>query len=439
MNHLARIQDVLPGPYAVAADAVLTQLLDVVALELETFQEDLDRMRQCHWIRFAYRLADAEKLAALMGITRLPWEGLQQFRERLLPLISARLQGALGPSEIKGFTYEYLLRSEQVLGCVFVPGLQRTPFENAFEPAAERPHMRHLELKENPERLRVSATLQARAGRVPYLHRWRETNKGLTETTISLRIAGLSGGRTSVPVLVNETTGDLIGYAGRIAFGQRLVVESSGGGERLTSATLDGVDVTHRLFSLAGFSLGVPFAKGDLDAQPRLPRLQRGANDFIFLSVGLYDIRGLNRFFFAMAGKDLYEGVFDQTFFEQSLFPSGPVACLDMDWVETEPASFELRVPRCVVVEPFKLVASSTVRTYEQLEDGLRDAIGQLHAAGVRADVRFVPFVEVQQQRVKVTLPWKVLERELGPVGTTEGVDQGGRFGESSLGGSRFE
>jgi hypothetical protein len=91
------------------------------------------------------------------------------------------------------------------------------------------------------------------------------------------------------------------------------------------------------------------------------------------------------------------------------------------------------------VVEPLELVVASTSRTYEQLEEGLRDAIGQLHAAGVRADVRFVPFVETQEQRVKVTLPWKVIDREIGPSGGIEGVDLGGRFGESSLGGSRFE
>lgn len=437
MNHLARIQEVLPGPYSVAADAVLTRLLDVVALELETFQEDLDRMRQCHWIRFAYRLADAEKLAALMGIARLPWEGLAQFRERLLPLIVARLRGALGPDEIKGFAYEYLLRSEQVLGCVLVPGLQHTSLEQAFASSGERPLWRPLELRENPQRLRASATLQARSGRVPYLYRWQETNKGLTETAIGFSISGLAGGRTSVPVLVNLASGELIGYAGRIAFGQTLVV--TGGDARAATATLDGVDVTHRLFSMAGFILGKPFAKADLDAQAKIPRLLRGANDFIFLSVGLYDIRGLNQFFFAIAGQDLYEGVFDQTFFGQALFPSGPVAHLEMEWVETEPASFELRVPRGVVVEPFGPTAGAAAHTYEQVEDGLRDAIGQLHAAGVRADVRFVPFVEAQPQRVKVTLPWVVLDREVGPTGFTAGTELGGRFGESSLGGSRFE
>jgi len=438
MKHLERLLDLLPGAYAVAGDAVLTSLLDVVALELETFQEDLDLMRQCHWIRSVYRLADAEKLAALVGIQRLPWEALEMFRERILALVAARLQGALGPVEIKRFVFEYIRKSEDVLGCTFVPGLRKLDFAHAFPTEDEPPRFGVLELRENPRRVRASGALQARSGRVPYLHRWSESNRGLDETVATFRVSGLPGGRTSVPVLVNETTGDLIGYAGRIPFGRTLVLQAGDSAGRPVRATLDGADVTGRVFGMEGFTLGVPFTPAQLDTQPRLPRLARGANEWIFLCLGLYDLRGLNNFFFAMAGRGLYEAVFDRTFFDQALFPSGPVATLEMDWIETTPACFEVHVPRWIVSEPLDGVASSAPRPYEQVAAGLVDTIRQLHAAGVRAEVQFEPFVERQPQQVRVSLPWKMLERETGPSGTVE-LTLGGRFGESPLGGARYE
>jgi hypothetical protein len=446
VNHLARIQEHLPGPYALAEDAVLTRLLDVVALEFEAFQEDLDRMRQSHWIRFAYRLADAEKLGALVGVARLPWENLQTFRARLLPLVKSRLAGALGPLEIKRFVYDYLNESERALSdvdgrlaCLLVPGLQRVAFEQAFGPVPDRPLFRPLELRENPQRLKASGVLAARSGRVPYLYRWEEKNRGLDDTWARFRITGLFGGRTTVPVLVNETTGDLMGYAGQLPFGQTLVIEGEEETAETARATLNGADVSDRLFSMRGFTLGVPFTRQDLDEAPLLPRLARGTNAWIFLLVGLYDIRGLNHFFFAIAGKNLREGVFDEAFFNQALFPSGTVARLEMDWVETEPACFEVRVPRYLVAEPSQLAAVQEERPYRQVAEGLAVSNRELHAAGVKAEVRFVPFVETQRQKVRVTLPWKVMDPEKGTAGSGDVVFAGGRFGESSLGGSRFE
>jgi hypothetical protein len=431
MNALGRIQEMLPGPYALSSDAVLSRFLGTVALDLEAFQEDLERVRRSHWINFVYRSADAEKLAALVGITRLPWEELDLFRERLLLLVRARLNGAFGPNEVRNFTYDYLSRAQEILDCTFVPGLTRRSAEQAFAGL--------LELKENPDRHRVSPTLQARAGRVPYLLRWTETNEGLSDTVATLHFTGLLAGRTTSPVIVNLTTGELIGYAGRMAFGETLEIKAKSAEDRTAIARLNGVDVSQRLYSLTGFELGVPFAPADLDAKPRMPGLVRGDNGFVLLSIGFYDLRGLNRFFFALAGKELREGAFGETFFDQALFPSGTVGILAMSWTETEPASFEVRVPRGVVVQPTLLGAAETTRPYEQVEAGLRDAIGQLHAAGVSAVARFVPFTEQQRQEVRVTLPWKVIEREHGPAGVTESVELGGRFGESSLGGSRFE
>ena len=437
MNHRERMLEVLPAPYTAEPDSVLAALLNGFALEMEAFEEDLERMRQSHWIRTASRLADAEKLGALVGVPRLPWEGLDAYRARLSALVAARLQGSLGPGEVRRFVFEYLRSAQEALGSTLAPGLPDR-VELAYAPPPDRPLFRPLALAENPPRLRTSAALQARGGRVPYLFRWQEVNRGLDATAARFHVTGVPGGRPAVPVLVNLTTGDLAGYAGEVPLGHTLSVGPSPAGAGLAAATLEGNDVTASLFTVQGFRLGVPFRKQDFDPRPRLPRMARGENQWIFLSVGLYDVRGLDRFFFAVAGDDLREGVFDETGFDQSLFPSNTVARLEMEWVETEPASFEVRVPRPFVVGP----AGQTLdggRPHELVAAALAASVQELRAAGVKAEVRLEPFAEIQPQRIRVQLPWVILPPERGPSGAGEDVGLGGRFGESGLGGARFE
>jgi hypothetical protein len=320
-----------------------------------------------------------------------------------------------------------------------VPGLQRVPADQAFAPVPDRPLFRPLGFVENPHRRKTSGRLTARGGNVPYLYRWSESNKGLDQTVAMFAVTGKIAGKTTVPILVNLTTGDLIGFARPLRFGHRLEVNPAAGSDVLASATLNGADATAHLFSLRGFTLGVPFTPADFDAQPQLPRMARGANDWIYLSVGMYDVKGLNHFFFSIADGKLYEAVFEQTLFDHSLFPSGDVARLEMRWIETEPASFEVHVPRYLVIEPRGITEAEAVPMYQQIDDGLRSAIADLRAAGVRSDVKFVPFVDTQPQRIRVTLPWVVTDRQIGSAGIDDCVALGGHFGETKIGGSRFE
>ena len=422
MSVLARLLDLLPAPYSAAPDAILSQLLNALALELEVLQEDL------------------EKLAALVGIARLPWESLVHFRARLLPLVEARLSGAVAPGDIREFVYDYLSRAEQATGATLLPGLRELTLAESYEPPADRPLLRPLALVENPARSRRSNLLLSKGGLVPYLYRWTERNAGLEEASASFAVTGLSERRTAVPILVNLTTGDLLGYADALAGGRTVVIRPAGQADdpRAARATIDGADLTEKLFSVSGFQLGVPFELDDLDPAPRLPRLARGDNDWIFLSVGLYDVRGLNRFFFAIADEQLREAVFDETFFDHSLFPSGPVARLQMEWTEVEPASFEVRVPRYLVIEPAGSGAGGA-RPYQQVGEALAASVQELRAAGVRAETRFEPFVEVQPQRPRAQLPWVVIEPERASAGRRDEVSLGARFGESGLGEGRLE
>lgn len=438
MTTLERILELLPLPYTVALDSTLAGLLGSFALEFDAIAEDLDRLRRTHWINQAYRLEDAAKLGALLGIPPLAWETLETYRARLLPLAAARLGGALAPGDIRTFVHDYLRRASDALDSILVPGLPVT-VEDSFRTLPDRTLWRPLALVENPTRTHSSDTLAARRGLVPVLFRWSETNHGLDDTVVSIRVAGLSGRRTAVPVLANLTTGDMLLFADRVLPGAELEITALAGAAnpRQAKATLDGSDVTHKLHSLGGLRLGTPFTPNEYDAAPLLPRLARGQNDWIFLSVGLYDVHGLDHVFYALADSALHEVVLDQTSFDHALFPSGPLAQVSMAWTETEPASFEVQVPRAIVVEPAGSAPGST--PHELAAAALERAIGDLHAAGVRAALRFMPFVETQPQAVRHTLPWVTLDPEPGPSGLEAAIDLGGRFGETGLGRGRFE
>ena len=439
MSVVSRLRDLLPPPLTIEPSSVLMRVLDIVALEAEAAHEDLERVRQTHWIRTTSRVEEAEKLGALLDIPRLAGEGLQLYRERLLAMAVARLHGATGAAEIRRFVYDYLIAAEKALDATLVSGLQGTGFDEAFQASSDRPVFQPLELVENPVRRRVSTTLATRRNRTPYLLRWTETNKGLDETFAEIDLRGVFGGRTAVPVLVNITTGELIGFRDVLRFGQRLRIRLAEGAkpiDRIATAMLDGNDVTDRTFSVAGFQLGVPFQTSQIQTATRLPRLVRGPNDWIFLSVAHFDVKGLNRAFLAIADAKLYEGVFDETSFDDSLFPSGELAWISMEWNETEPAVFEVRVPRSTVVEPATTVADEA--PHAVIERGLTDSLRRLHAAGVRSAVRFEPFVERQRQEETFTLPFVVFDPERAPAGT-DAAAVGGRYGETRLGFTRFE
>ena len=419
MTTLDRILDLLPPPYSVAPDSVLAGLLGVFALEFDVVQEDLDRLRRTHWIEQTYRLEDARRLGAIGGVESLPWETLESYRARVLPLIEAELAGALGPREILNFTVEYLWRAEDALESKLLAG--GAPM-----------------LREFPLRQRRSSALATSGGLVPVLHRWTETNRGLDDSVASFRITGLGGRRTAVPLIANLTTGEILLFPDRLLAGAELeILPDEGGDGRAARATLDGADVTAKLKTLSGFTLGTPFSAAQYDAAPRLPRLPRGPSEWMFLSVGLFDVRGLDHFFFALADAELREGRFDETRFDHALFPSGPLARLDMSWSEHEPASFEVDVPRTIVQEPRG--AAPGARPHLLVADALARTIGALHAAGVRATVRYTPFIETQKQQVRHTLPWIWVDPEHGSAGMGDTLELGFHFEETGLGQGRFE
>lgn len=418
MTALDRMQDLLPLPYSVAGDALLTAVLNSCALQVEVMEEDVDRMRRSHWVEQAWRDSDLDRLAALVGVRRFPSEPPPLFRKRIVALVRARLRGGIGPLDVRQFFVEYLHALEEELESKFIHG--GATFDK-------------VTLVENPSRVRRSKQLRDRGGRVSQLFRWRENNGGLDPAPMILRITGVPGG-TANPVVANLTTRELIGYRGYLRRGEAVVIE---GGK----ASISGRDVSDRLFSVTDFTLGTN-QQLDFSKHPS-PSMTRGDNDLFFATLGIWDERAFDRVAFFPDDPDMHEAAFDSTTFDHAIFPLIPIAQLELQWVEHEPASFEVHLPRTVTIEPKTLrqefIASGLTRPpFDEIVDDLGATLPQLRAAGVRAELRLDGFPERQQHVDRFVPGWVVIEPESAPAGTNDRVGTGARFDETALGVSKF-
>lgn len=439
MTALDSLVDLLPPPWTQHPQSVVTALLNVAALELEAGLEDVDRLRRSHGFDTAYRFGDLAKLVALLGVAPLPWEDdLDLLRSRARALIDARLGGSVGKREIARFVVDYLARAGAAVDVEVVRGLPTprswadaypsgtfTPGHDGIDDADDHP----LSFVEWPRRLRASTQL----GTVSYLHRWTERNGGVFAAAPTLEITGLPGGLTAVPIVANLTAGSLIGWRGVVGAGRRLVIRQDG--DRLVAELNDEVsgvrEVTDRLFSAtrtAGQGIG------ELDPQPRLFALRQGDNDLRYLNAGLFDVAGIGHVGFALAPDDLREGVFDETTFDHSLFPAGPVAALAMTWTERVPATFRVGMRRDVVVHR----TGADPQIVDDITDALRRGLDELRAAGVVAELAPHGLHDEQRQHARVSLSWVRVPPERAPSGSDRRFAVSARFGESPLGESRY-
>ncbi len=95
MNRLDAMLDRLPPIYGIDEGTLLRQVLGVIAVDLATWDEDLDRVQRSHWVRTAFTRRDLERLAELVDVQAAPWESEDFFRARLVALTKARLDGAV--------------------------------------------------------------------------------------------------------------------------------------------------------------------------------------------------------------------------------------------------------------------------------------------------------------------------------------------------------
>ena len=396
MNRLDNMLERLPPIYRIERGSLLHQVFELVSLELATFDEDLDRVQRSHWIDHAFDRADLEKIGALCEISPGSWEPDRLYRARLKATIAARLAGSVTRKDLERVLTEILVGAQDVMGLRM---FALRPGASALFATGESERPDEPRFVEFPLARRRSQQLIERGGRLKPLERFTAENRGMGATALELVLRGVAGKRTAVPVIINLTNGCVLGFAGLVRAGAELRVELGANGA--LHATLDGRDVTSRLYSSDRFVTGARFEPVIPDPSPRPIRLERGVNDLWFLSLALYDQPGLDQAMLAMASPDLVQGVFADaraesvSDFDFAVFHQPIAAVLDCWWDEREPASFRFDVPAGAVRRDADDPDAPELER-DHLFGLLQDTVDLLRAAAVRGEVRPRALADVQ-------------------------------------------
>lgn len=417
MNRLDAMLARLPSVWRTEAGSLFHQVLSVAALALASFDEDMDRVQRSHWIDTAFDREDLERLGAMFDLPAAPWEPDRLYRERLQATVAARLRGAVtreaqegaivrilsGAQEALGIRWMALDPSAGTEGSVFHTG----PTERADEPA----------FVEFPEALRRCPSLVAARGLLRPFDQHLLHNRGLGEAPLAGLLRGHPGGRTAVPVWINLTNGQVLGWAGKVACGQslRLVPGPDGG----VAAFLDGVDVSDRLLSGDGFDPDRARQSLRPHPSPRAITLARGPNRLWFFPLALYDAPGLGVTRLAMPGptrataagvRTLGQGTFAAgdspgpgTAWDAAVFHEDPVGVADLWWNERQPAAYRFEVP-CGVVRRTAGRSPTPEVDRERVFGLLQQTVSMLRAAGVDGQVEARPLREVQRSQDRMRL-----------------------------------
>jgi hypothetical protein len=265
------------------------------------------------------------------------------------------------------------------------------------------------------------------------LQQFSVQQRGLDDTPAAFLLTGIGGAPEFVPVIANLTTGQALIFKGSIREGERLWLRPTP--EGAVEATLGNDDVTDRLHSVASIEPGVPWTATETPAQAIT--LVRGENELWFLPVAHFDEPGLDRFLLALADLQMRQGRWEETGFDHSLFYQEAGVQLTMTWVETQPATFAIRLPASMLRNAEGELEESLAER-DRLALSLDRAVESLRPAGVRASLVMEPFREIQGQgdHVDVIAPLRV--HEVGPTGADRMPDAGGVFEVTDFNDSTF-
>lgn len=393
---------------------LVASVLAQPALQLEILDEELIDVQRARHFDSALELDDAAKLAELLDFRPEPWQDLALFRSWVHAQRDAVLeQGGVTIAAILSFLESYAASYQDAVA---------VRFPRARPVLVENPPVRRL--------LRLPLV-----DNITPLSRFSLVNGGLDPTPVSFLLQGLPGGPESVPVIVNLTTGQGLIYLGNIAPGERLWLRA--GPDGLAEGRLERQDVTDRLQTLSNVSPGEPWKRSQVQSPARAIRLERGQNDLWFLPVAHYDALGLDRFLLALADLGLAQGHWDDARFEHAVFAQDAAVSLSASWLETAPASFEVRMA-AQAVRTRPSTVSNPEEARAQLGKALEMGIRRLAAAGVRSAVRLQTFAEVQPQSDHVTAVLPLRLREAGSTGADSIPDVGALFDVTGYGDSTF-
>ncbi len=394
---------------------LVERLLEQPAQQIEIAAGEALDVQRAHFFDDALQLDEVEGLAALLGITREPWQNLLLFRAWVHSQRDAMVEGGgVTADALRGFAGSYSDAYEQATGV--------------------RLHSTRPLLQENPPLRKFARPPVAADDTVP-LTQFSVEVGGLDEAIASFLLVGLPAAPESMPLIANLTTGDALLFRGNLGAGERLWLRA--GPDRTMTAQLERRDVTDRLVSIRDLVPGTPWAAAQIQSPAAGIRLVHGENRLWFLPVAHFDELGLDRFLLSLASLAKAQGRWDAAVFDDSLFYQEPAVMLKLTWVETQPAALEMRV------------ASQSLRrrvpaagTPEQSRDLLHLAIDtgirRLKAAGIRSAVRMSEFTELQRSTDFLTGVMPVRIKEAGATGADGFPDKGGLFGVTEYGESTF-
>jgi hypothetical protein len=421
---VAHVDDMLARLHPLLREGDLARgVLGGPGIQLEFLDEDAAHVQREHWFDACVDLDDAAKLAALLDLAPETWQRLGEFRPWVHALRDAKLQkGSVTVAAIQQFVTRYAAALQDALGVEALPPLDQW----TTTPSATRPA-----LIENPPLRRYSSM-----SRLAPFTQFALTNKGLDETAVIFQFTGLATGPENVPVLVNLTTGDALVFMGELAPGRRLVLRASADGKSMV-ALLEGEDATAQLYAVADVRPGEAWNHDRLK-QPVPPmRLGRGRNDFWFLPVAHFDVRGLDRFTLALPDLRFRVGAYDQSQFGLAVFDEEARSALTATWLETQPATFTVELPAGALLADARAHAQA-LEARERLGYALGHAIDGLRAAAVKADVRMRAHDEIQLQLDRLKVVPTLHHIEVAPMGAVQLRATAGAFELSSFDGSTF-
>ena len=460
MSHLQNMLALLPHLYR--DGDLVSGLLGVPGVEHEHLDADAREVQRAHFFNALLNIDEAVELAAVLDIPLEDWQNLRTYRAWVHALRNAILRfGTVTVPAVTHFVGEYAggFQSAEALGItpdiptspagwIRIPEVDgdpalQLPLEAPGSPYAWESSYRFDRpvLIENPPRRETQRIVDAMG--VEPLYQFSIEQRGLNDSFASLLYVGIPGQQEFVPTVVNVTTGQAIVYLGSVPAGKRLWIRPRPDGQ--VEALLEGEDVTDLVYSVSNVAPGSAWQLDDVES-PAFPlMLSRGINDLWFLPIAHFDAPGLDRVLLALSSLDMRQGRFNETLFERSLFYQDPGVSLFLSWLETEPASFEVRLPaqalrrRVAVGENTPQRRSSAVEKRDVLLGALNQGIRKMKGAGIEGNVVFQTITERQQQLDRLTMVMPVRVSEAGVTGTDRLVNAGGSFGVTDFDDSTYQ
>jgi len=372
-----RIIRYLPDLYrTVYPAALILKVIDALGTKLEQVENALFEVMRAHWVDHADVLDDLTRLGALFDIRRREGEGLDTYRQRLKRTIAAYLAGVGTVQVVRDIAAATLGVAEEDYDLI--------------------------RIIENPPRLVTSEWRE-----VPYQGEWQVTVEGFEELDDqgrpkeirpTIRIVGI-GQKTANPIVLNATTGVLVGFQGFVHDGETLSIHPDG------TATLGDADASSRVYALTASLFDQACFDRDYFStdSASTPALPRGTSTWRYLAESARFAppdSPFSRFDQAMFAIPVARaGVFDWVGFDESSFAI-PAARVQLQWVECQPATFVVRMP-WTIIEPPQEGPDPRHLVKEEVE--------KVRAAGVRAIIQYTfgPDVLEERQSQQALMRWQ--------------------------------